>query len=136
MRFPWVTASYKAECDCLPDNRPARRPVATNTQIPLYPPLEKGEGRTVRTVPLYVSVGGSASHVRVFCGGRGNRFFAKKGFPHSFPSVRRSLYTRIGVVEDNSTVGVGLDHVALAVNFPSLGDQGVARIYHPGETGA
>jgi hypothetical protein len=37
-------------------------------------------GRTA--VRPYIGAGASASHIGVFCGGRGNRFFAKKGFLH------------------------------------------------------
>jgi len=40
-----------------------------------------------RPTMRYASAVRPVSHIRVFCGGRGNRFFAKKGVPAFFPSL-------------------------------------------------
>ena len=90
------------------NNRPAGTPVATKARRATAgrpyssvvwchcDPVEKRGKQSPRfgdcsVVSLLAMTQDAASHLRVFCGGRGNRFFAKKGFPHALsPSLSRS----------------------------------------------
>ncbi len=106
------------------------------TTVFLYRPLASGPTQK----PLLPDGGGLTVPERAGKGRKGRRMreplFCKKGVPAFSPSCPAPLlHARIGVAEDYPTVGAGLDHVASGVNFPSLCDEGVARIYHSGETG-